>query len=157
MAYIPFPDISPEIYSFEIFGLTLALRWYALAYIAGLLIGWRLILRLIATARLWPKGAPMQAEQVERLLTWVILGVIIGGRTGFVLFYQPGYYLANPGQILRVWEGGMSFHGGFLGVVVATLIFCRREAIPMLSAADLMAVATPPGLLLGRIANFINA
>ena len=157
MAYIPFPDISPEIYSFEIFGLTLALRWYALAYIAGLLIGWRLILRLIATARLWPKGAPMQSEQVERLLTWVILGVIIGGRTGFVLFYQPGYYLANPGQILRVWEGGMSFHGGFLGVVVATLIFCRREAIPMLSAADLMAVATPPGLLLGRIANFINA
>ena len=157
MAYIPFPDISPEIYSFEIFGLTLALRWYALAYIAGLLIGWRLVLRLIATARLWPKGAPMQAEQVERLLTWVILGVIIGGRTGFVLFYQPGYYLANPGQILRVWEGGMSFHGGFLGVVVATLIFCRREAIPMLSAADLMAVATPPGLLLGRIANFINA
>ena len=157
MAYIPFPDISPEIYSFEIFGLTLALRWYALAYIAGLLIGWRLILRLIATARLWPKGAPMQAEQVERLLTWVILGVIIGGRTGFVLFYQPGYYLANPGQILRVWEGGMSFHGGFLGVVVATLIFCRREAIAMLSAADLMAVATPPGLLLGRIANFINA
>ena len=157
MAYIPFPDISPEIYSFEIFGLTLALRWYALAYIAGLLIGWRLILRLIATARLWPKGAPMRSEQVERLLTWVILGVIIGGRTGFVLFYQPGYYLANPGQILRVWEGGMSFHGGFLGVVVATLIFCRREAIPMLSAADLMAVATPPGLLLGRIANFINA
>jgi len=157
MAYIPFPDISPEIYSFEIFGLTLALRWYALAYIAGLLIGWRLVLRLIATARLWPKGAPMQAEQVERLLTWVILGVIIGGRTGFVLFYQPGYYLANPSQILRVWEGGMSFHGGFLGVVVATLIFCRREGIPMLSAADLMAVATPPGLLLGRIANFINA
>jgi len=157
MAYIPFPDISPEIYSFEIFGLTLALRWYALAYIAGLLIGWRLILRLIATARLWPKGAPMRSEQVERLLTWVILGVIIGGRTGFVLFYQPGYYLANPGQILRVWEGGMSFHGGFLGVVAAALIFCRREAIPMLSAADLMAVATPPGLLLGRIANFINA
>ena len=157
MAYIPFPDISPEIYSFEIFGLTLALRWYALAYIAGLLIGWRLILRLIATARLWPKGAPMRSEQVERLLTWVILGVIIGGRTGFVLFYQPGYYLANPGQILRVWEGGMSFHGGFLGVAAAALIFCRREAIPMLSAADLMAVATPPGLLLGRIANFINA
>ncbi|MDP3959260.1 MAG: prolipoprotein diacylglyceryl transferase [Pseudorhodobacter sp.] len=157
MAYIPFPDISPEIYSFEIFGLTLALRWYALAYIAGLLIGWRLVLRLIATVRLWPKGAPMQAEQVERLLTWVILGVIIGGRTGFVLFYQPGYYLANPSQILRVWEGGMSFHGGFLGVVVAALIFCRREGIAMLSVADLMAVATPPGLLLGRIANFINA
>jgi len=157
MTYIPFPSISPEIVSFQVFGLTLALRWYALAYIAGLLIGWRLVLRLIATARLWPNGAPMRAEQVERLLTWVILGVIIGGRSGFVLFYQPSYYLANPSQILRVWEGGMSFHGGFLGVVVAALIFCRREGIALLSAADLMAVATPPGLMLGRIANFINA
>lgn len=157
MAYIPFPDISPEIFSIEVFGVTLALRWYALAYIVGLVAGWRLILRLLAMARLWPRGAPMNAEQLERLLTWVILGVVFGGRLGFVLFYQPGHYLANPWQILRVWEGGMSFHGGFLGVVIAAILFCRREGIPMLSAADLMAVATPPGLFLGRIANFINA
>ncbi len=99
----------------------------------------------------------MTAEQVERLLTWVIIGVVLGGRLGFVLFYQPGYYLQNPGQILRVWEGGMSFHGGFLGVVVAGILFCRRERIPMLSAADLMAVVAPIGIGLGRLANFINA
>ena len=157
MAYIPFPNVTPEIFSVDLFGITLALRWYALAYIVGLLIGWRLVLRLIGTARLWAAGPPMVPEQVERLLTWVIIGVVLGGRLGFVLFYQPGFYLANPGQILRVWEGGMSFHGGFLGVVAAAYLFCRRENIPMLSAADLMSVATPPGLLLGRIANFINA
>ncbi len=157
MAYIPFPNIVPEIFSVEVFGVTLALRWYALAYIAGLLIGWRLIVRLVGTARLWAGPAPMNADQVERLLTWVIIGVVLGGRFGFILFYQPGYYLSNPWQIFQVWEGGMSFHGGFLGVVLAALLFCRREKIPMLSAADLLAVATPPGLLLGRIANFINA
>jgi phosphatidylglycerol:prolipoprotein diacylglycerol transferase len=154
---ILFPNLSPEIVSVELFGITFALRWYALAYIAGILIGWRLILRAIAAPALWAGPAPLRAEQVERLLTWVIIGVILGGRLGFVLFYQPGHYLANPAQVLRLWEGGMSFHGGFLGVVVACVIFCRREGIPMLGLADLMALATPPGLLLGRIANFINA
>lgn len=157
MAYIPFPDISPDIVSFEVFGLTLALRWYAMAYIVGIVIGWQMVLRAIRTPGLWNGPAPMTADQVERLLTWVILGVILGGRLGFVLFYQPGYYLANPSHILRVWEGGMAFHGGFLGVTLVTVIFCRREGIPLLSATDIMAVATPPALLLGRIANFINA
>lgn len=155
--YIAFPDISPEIFSVTLFGLTFALRWYALAYIAGLLIGWRLVLRAIATPRLWAHNPPMTAEQVERLLTWVILGVILGGRLGFVLFYQPEHYRENLGDILKVWEGGMSFHGGFLGVVVAAYLFFRAENIPMLPSADLMALATPPGLFLGRIANFINA
>jgi phosphatidylglycerol---prolipoprotein diacylglyceryl transferase len=154
---IPFPNLSPEIFSVELFGITFALRWYALAYIVGILIGWRLILRAIGTQTLWAGPAPMRPEQVERLLSWVIVGVILGGRLGFVLFYQPGYYLAHPAQVLRIWEGGMSFHGGFLGVVLAGILFCRREGIPMLGAADLMALATPPGLLLGRIANFINA
>lgn len=157
MSYIPFPDIRPEIFAIDIFGITFALRWYALAYIAGLLIGWRLVLRAIRTPRLWTKAAPLDAEQLDRLLTWIILGVVIGGRLGFVLFYQPGYYLSNPAEILRVWEGGMSFHGGFLGVVVAALWFCQREGIPLLPMADLLALAAPPGLLLGRIANFINA
>jgi phosphatidylglycerol:prolipoprotein diacylglycerol transferase len=157
MSYIPFPAISPEIFSIDIFGMTFALRWYALAYIAGILIGWRLAVAAVNRPALWAGGPPMTADQVERLLTWVILGVILGGRLGFVLFYQPGYYLQNPGQILRIWEGGMSFHGGFLGVVVAALLFCRAEGIALLKAADLMALATPPGLLLGRVANFINA
>lgn len=157
MSYIPFPAISPEIFTIEIFGITLALRWYALAYIVGILLAWRLAVATVRRADLWTSAPPMTADQIERLLTWVILGVILGGRLGFVLFYQPGYYWQNPTHIPRVWEGGMSFHGGFLGVAVAAFLFCRSEGIPMLKAADLMALATPPGLFLGRIANFINA
>ncbi|PTX51762.1 Prolipoprotein diacylglyceryl transferase [Gemmobacter caeni] len=157
MSYIPFPDLSPEVFSVDLFGVTFALRWYALAYIAGLLIGWRLVTRALATPRFWPVSPPMTAEQLDRLLTWIILGVVLGGRLGYVLFYQPGFYLQYPAQILRVWEGGMSFHGGFLGVIVAAALFCRREGIPMLPTADLLALATPPGLLLGRLANFVNA
>jgi phosphatidylglycerol:prolipoprotein diacylglycerol transferase len=157
MSYIPFPDISPEVFSVEIFGVTLALRWYALAYIGGILIGWRLVVGLLRAPRLWRDGPPMTEQQLESLLTWIILGVVLGGRLGFVLFYQPGYYLANPSQILRVWEGGMSFHGGFLGVVIAAWAYCRQQGIPMLPTADALAVATPPGLFLGRLSNFINA
>ena len=155
--YIPFPDISPEIVSVTLFGVTLALRWYALAYIAGLLIGWRLVVAAVSSLRLWSGPPPMTRDQVERLLTWVIVGVILGGRLGFVLFYQPGHYLTHPLDIPKVWQGGMAFHGGFLGVVVAGWLFCRREGIARLTAADLMAMAVTPGLLLGRIANFINA
>lgn len=154
---IPFPDISPNLFSFELFGYEIALRWYALAYIAGILFGWWIVLRAIRTPRLWAGDPPMTAEQVERLLTWIILGVILGGRLGYVLFYDLPTYLADPLQVFRVWEGGMSFHGGFAGVVVAAIWFCRREGIPMLSMGDLLAVATPIGLMLGRLANFINA
>ena len=157
MSYIPFPDISPDIFSIEIGAMTFSLRWYALAYIAGLLAGWKLITRIVTTGRLWSGPAPVTPDQVERLLTWVILGVIIGGRVGYVLFYQPAFFLQNPTHVLRVWEGGMSFHGGFLGTVIAGAIFCRREKIPMLVMGDLMAVAAPIGIFLGRIANFINA
>ncbi|REC56859.1 prolipoprotein diacylglyceryl transferase [Rhodosalinus sediminis] len=158
LAAIPFPDISSELFSVELFGLEFALRWYALAYIVGILLGWRLAVMAVNRPRLWPGGAaPMTAEQVDDLLTWVILGVILGGRLGFVLFYRPGYYLENAGEILMLWQGGMAFHGGFLGVVVAALLWCRRAGVAPLKAADVMALATPPGLLLGRIANFINA
>ena len=157
MSYIPFPNISPELFTISLGPVSFSLRWYALAYIAGLLIGWKLIVTILKSPRLWPNGAPLQPEAVERLLTWVILGVILGGRLGYVLIYDPAYFWANPAKIPAVWEGGMSFHGGFLGVVVAGILFCRREGIAMLTLADLMAVATPPGLFLGRIANFINA
>ncbi|MDB6453793.1 prolipoprotein diacylglyceryl transferase [Falsirhodobacter sp. 20TX0035] len=158
MSYIPFPDISPEIFTLSLGGFSFSLRWYALAYIAGLLLGWWVVRRAIGCPKLWPADTPpMTAEQVERLLTWVILGVVLGGRLGFVLFYEPGYYLSHPGQILQVWQGGMSFHGGFLGVVAATWIFSARERAPKLSVADMMALAVPPGLFFGRIANFINA
>ena len=154
---IPFPDISPNLVSFELFGIEIALRWYALAYIVGILFGWWIVLRAIRNPRLWSGEPPLTAEQVERLLTWIILGVILGGRLGYVLFYDLPTYLADPLQIVRVWEGGMSFHGGFAGVVVAAIWFCRREGIPMLSMGDLLAIAAPVGLMLGRLANFINA
>ena len=157
MSYIPFPPLSPEIFSVDIAGFHLALRWYALAYIVGLLGGYWLIRRAIRTPRLWPRQPVMSAAQLESLLTWVIVGVILGGRIGYVLFYQPQIYLRDPLQVLRVWEGGMSFHGGFLGVVVAGMIFCRRNGLSMLSTGDMMAMVAPIGLLLGRIANFINA
>ena len=154
---IPFPDISPNVFAIELFGREFALRWYALAYIAGLMFGWWIVLRAIRTPRLWAGQAPMTPDQVERLLTWIIAGVILGGRLGYVLFYDLPTYLADPLQIVRVWEGGMSFHGGFLGVIVAAIWFCRREKIPMLSMGDLLALATPVGLMLGRLANFVNA
>ena len=155
---IEFPAFSPEVFTLPLFGMEFSLRWYALAYIVGLLAGWRIVVAAVRRPGLWPGGqAPMTPAQVEELLTAVILGVVIGGRLGFVLFYQPGYYLANPVEILKVWQGGMAFHGGFLGVVVAGLWFCRRHGIAPLSAADALALATPPGLFLGRIANFVNA
>ncbi len=155
---LPFPDISPEIFSISLFGIDLALRWYALAYIVGIIIGWRIAVAAVRRAHLWAGGtAPVSAARLEDLLTWIIIGVIAGGRLGYVLFYRPGYYLANPIEIAVLWEGGMSFHGGFLGVVLAIYVFARRHAIPLGSAADIVAMAAPPAILLGRIANFINA
>jgi len=157
-ALIPFPPLSPDIFSFELGGITIALRWYALAYIAGFLIGWRLIVAATRRPALWPGGqAPMQPAAVESLLTWIIVGVILGGRLGFVIFYQPAYYLANPTGILRVWEGGMSFHGGLLGAAVAGFLFARRNGVAPSAVSDSMAMVIPVGLFLGRIANFINA
>jgi phosphatidylglycerol:prolipoprotein diacylglycerol transferase len=157
-ALIPFPNISPEIFSIPLFGFEFALRWYALAYIAGILIGWRISVMTVKAARLWLNEQPvMTPAQIEDLLTWMILGVILGGRLGYVLFYQPAYYFQNPHEILFIWQGGMAFHGGLLGVIVAGLIFTTRYKIPKLSAADVMALGVPPGILLGRLANFINA
>lgn len=157
IAAIPFPEISPDLFSIEIGSFSFALRWYALAYIAGILIAWRLGVAAVRASRLWPDDtAPMTPRQIEDMLTWIILGVILGGRLGFVLFYQPGFYLANPGQILQVWNGGMAFHGGLLGVIVAAWVYTRRHKIPQIQAADLIAYSVPVGLLLGRLANFVN-
>lgn len=157
-AMIPFPDVTPEIFSISLFGIEFALRWYALAYIVGIVIGWRLVVASMRRPALWPgDSAPMDARAVEDLLTWVIVGVILGGRLGYVAFYQPGYYLANPSEILAVWQGGMAFHGGLLGVVLAVIVFSKRRGIRWQSVADVLCMVTPVGLLLGRIANFINA
>ena len=157
-AAINFPDLSPEIFSFSVWGMDFALRWYAMAYIIGIFIGWRMVVAAAERPDLWNDHGPVITKrQVEELLTWIILGVILGGRVGFVLFYQPSYYLANPGDILKFWEGGMSFHGGLLGVTAACVIYSVKKRIYWLSLTDLLGMATPPGLLLGRIANFINA
>ncbi|QGX97420.1 prolipoprotein diacylglyceryl transferase [Roseovarius faecimaris] len=157
-ALIPFPEISPEIVSIPLFGMEFALRWYALAYIVGILIGWRIALWAVRRAPLWPAGqAPMDDKQVEDLLTWIILGIILGGRLGFVLFYDPARYLAEPLAVLRIWDGGMAFHGGLLGVIVGSWVFAGQQGINRRSMGDLLALAVPPGLFLGRVANFINA
>ena len=142
-----FPEFNPFIVQIGPFGV----RWYALAYIAGLVLGWQLMRRL---AQLAPPVATKL--QVDDFLTWATLGVVLGGRLGYVLFYKPGDYLAHPLQILEVWQGGMSFHGGAIGVAVAIIWFCRRNGIPLLAFADRIAVCAPIGLGLGRIANFIN-
>lgn len=155
---LPFPDISPEIFSISLFGMELALRWYALAYIVGIIIGWRLVVMALKAPRLWPNQTPpLSPGQTEDMLTWIILGVLLGGRIGYVLFYQPGAYLNDPLSIIAIWEGGMAFHGGMLGVILAFWLYTRRYKLPLFSTADAVAIGTPPGLLLGRIANFINA
>ncbi|MEM9973492.1 MAG: prolipoprotein diacylglyceryl transferase [Pseudomonadota bacterium] len=154
---IPFPEIGPEIFAIDLGSFRFALRWYALAYIVGIVIGWQMVAQAVKRPTLWAdETAPMTVKQVEDLLTFIVLGIIVGGRLGFVMFYQPGYYLANPIEILYIWQGGMAFHGGLLGVVVVALWFCWRHKLPMLSVGDALAMATPPGLMLGRIANFIN-
>ncbi len=155
---LPFPDIAPEIFTISLFGMEFALRWYALAYIVGILLGWRLVVRAVRAPRLWRDEKPvMSAGQIEDLLFWIILGIILGGRLGYVLFYQAGYYLSNPLRILQLWEGGMSFHGGAIGVILAAFIFTWKHGIPRLPAGDLICLGLAPGLFLGRIANFINA
>jgi phosphatidylglycerol:prolipoprotein diacylglycerol transferase len=146
-APLQFPQFDPVLLHLG----PISIRWYALAYIIGLVIGWQVMRRLV----LKPPAVATQA-QTDDFLTWATLGVVLGGRLGYVLFYQPGYYLKNPLQIPAVWTGGMSFHGGMLGVVVALVLFCRINRIPLLGFADRMAVVTPIGLGLGRIANFIN-
>ncbi|WP_284162772.1 prolipoprotein diacylglyceryl transferase [Frigidibacter sp. SD6-1] len=157
-AVIAFPDLSSEIFSIDIGTFSFALRWYALAYLAGLVVGWKVIQALMRRPTLWPGDrAPMEPGKVEDLLTLIVLGVVLGGRLGYVFFYQRDYYLANPGEILRVWEGGMSFHGGFLGVIAAGLFFCWKNGVRPMLLSDAMALVAPIGLFLGRLANFVNA
>lgn len=147
MLYVlPYPAIDPVLIEIGPF----AVRWYALAYIAGLLIGWRYILFLNG------RDGPLTRHQIDDLFVWVTLAVILGGRIGYVLFYDPAYFAANPWEIIKVWKGGMSFHGGMIGVGLAIYLFCRLRKASLLGVADLMACTAPVGLFLGRIANFIN-
>ena len=145
---LPFPAIDPVLVEFG----PIVIRWYALAYIAGILLGWQLARRLIA---LPPVAANRQ--QLDDFVTWATLGIILGGRLGYVLFYRAGYYLSHPAEILAVWQGGMSFHGGALGVIVATILFCRQQKLDLLRFGDRIAAVVPIGLCFGRLANFINS
>ncbi|MSO76285.1 MAG: prolipoprotein diacylglyceryl transferase [Alphaproteobacteria bacterium] len=144
---LAFPAIDPV--ALEIGPIQI--RWYALAYVASLLLAWRYVRRLSLG-----QPAVMSGEAVDDLLVWATLGVILGGRLGYVLFYKPGYYLAHPVEALQVWQGGMSFHGGLLGVTLAILLFACGLKLSPLRVADMVAPAVPIGLGLGRLANFVN-
>ncbi len=151
---IPFPNIDPVAISLG----PLSVKWYGLAYMAGLLLGWLYVKRLIASDRLWAMGrAPLSETMIDDLLLLVTLGVVIGGRIGHVLFYEPHYYLSRPLEILKIWQGGMAFHGGVLGVALAMWAFSRWRGASILSVADVVTAAVPIGLFFGRIANFINS
>ncbi|WP_262689942.1 prolipoprotein diacylglyceryl transferase [Kordiimonas aestuarii] len=147
LAVIAYPEIDPVLVKIG----PLAIRWYSLAYIAGLLFGWWFIRRKASKP-----GAPLSPAHVDDFLTWAIIGVIAGGRLGYVLFYNLPAYVQDPIAIFRLWDGGMSFHGGALGVVLAIILFCRKHKLDLMRVADLIAIVAPIGLLTGRIANFIN-
>ena len=159
---LPFPEIDPIALSLG----PLKIRWYALAYLAGFLLGWRYVLVLarrmlgarghVITAKDWPVSARPNPDDFGDLLSWMVLGVILGGRLGYVFFYNWAHYANHLNEILMVWHGGMSFHGGFLGASLAMILFARRRGLRVLTIADLVATVVPIGLFLGRVANFIN-
>jgi phosphatidylglycerol---prolipoprotein diacylglyceryl transferase len=149
---LPFPAIDPVAIAIG----PLVIRWYALAYVAGLIGGWYYAKRLAADAALWRPLKQPSPVDIDDLVVWVALGVVLGGRIGYVLFYNFDSYRANPAEIFAVWRGGMSFHGGFLAAVLAVVLFSRQRKLNVLATLDMAAVVTPIGLFFGRIANFIN-
>jgi phosphatidylglycerol:prolipoprotein diacylglycerol transferase len=150
---VTFPNIDPVLFQIGPF----AIRWYALAYVATILLGWRYTVSNIRNPRLWThRPPPATADQIDDLILWLTLGVIVGGRLGHVLFYTPTLIWTDPLEILKTWHGGMSFHGGALGVLVAGLAFARAKKIDALRLGDVIVAAEPIGGFLVRIANFIN-
>jgi phosphatidylglycerol:prolipoprotein diacylglycerol transferase len=147
MLALAFPAMDPVAIAIG----PLMIRWYALAYVVGLVLGWRYI-RWLAKGRI----AGLNVRLSDDLLVWCTIGVVLGGRLGYVLFYQPNYFFTHPSQILLIWQGGMSFHGGLLGTMVALLLFARRRRRSPLAIADALGCAAPLGLFFGRIANFVN-
>jgi phosphatidylglycerol---prolipoprotein diacylglyceryl transferase len=153
MFTIPFPNINPIALELG----PLAVKWYGLAYMAGLLLGWFYIKRLISLDRLWPAGKrPFEAVKADDLLLLMTVGVLLGGRLGYVVFYEPRYFYAHPLEVVSVWNGGMAFHGALIGSAIAVIIFARRVGANVWSVMDLCAAAAPMGLFFGRLANFIN-
>lgn len=154
MAALPFPNIDPVLFSVG----PLSVHWYGIGYVIGILFAWWYGKKLVNNARLWPNNnAPMQPIALDDFVLWAALGVVIGGRLGYVLFYNFGFYINNPLQIAAVWDGGMSFHGGILGTTIAMILFARKRDIPVWSMFDTIAAGVPIGLGVVRIANFINS
>jgi phosphatidylglycerol---prolipoprotein diacylglyceryl transferase len=166
---LPFPDIPRELFSLpavDLGGLKLgpfAVRWYALAYIAGILLGWRYAVGLVRNSKLWgPAGPPARDVQIDDMILWITVGIILGGRLGYVLFYMLPLasgretLLHDPVEVVRLWHGGMSFHGGAIGVAIALVAFARAQRLSLLGLADVAAACVPIGLFFGRVANFIN-
>ena len=156
---LAFPNFDPVALQFgPIFGFgPFAIKWYGLSYMAGLVIGWWYIRRLLQTPRIWANGqAPFDPVKADDLLLYMTFGVIIGGRLGSVLFYEPGYYINHPLEVLQVWKGGMAFHGALIGCGIAIWAFACRTGVSTWSSMDLCAAAVPIGLIFGRLANFIN-
>ncbi len=149
---LPFPAIDPVLVQWG----PLAIRWYALAYIAGLILGWWTIRRIVANDFYWRGAKRPSSESIDDLLVYCAFGVIIGGRLGDVLFYDPEYYLAHPLDVFKVWEGGMAFHGGLIGCFLGMALFAWRYRAPLMTVMDLVALVAPIGLFFGRIANFIR-
>ena len=149
---LPFPVIDPVLISVG----PLAIRWYALAYIVGILLGWLYARAIVRAERLWGGPAPITVIDFDDFVLWITLGIILGGRLGYVLFYNPAHFAAHPLEVFQLWQGGMSFHGGFAGCVAAVMLFAWKRGIPILSLGDVTCAVAPIGLLLGRIANFIN-
>ena len=151
---IPYPMIDPVALQLG----PLSVKWYGLAYIAGLILGWLYIKRLLGQGHLWPaRGAPIEPERADDLLIYMTIGVLVGGRLGYVLFYEPLHFLSNPLDIPAVWRGGMAFHGGLIGSIMAVVYFARRNGASAWGMLDVCAAATPIGLFFGRLANFANA
>jgi phosphatidylglycerol:prolipoprotein diacylglycerol transferase len=150
---IAFPVFDPVAFSIGWF----VIRWYALAYIGGIVLGWIYARSLIKKQRLWGGPVPITLVQLDDFILWVTIGIIVGGRTGYVLFYNPAFFIQHPAEIFQLWNGGMSFHGGFLGCVAAVMLFARKSGISILSLGDITTAVGPIGLFLGRLANFINS
>ncbi|MBO3760993.1 prolipoprotein diacylglyceryl transferase [Ciceribacter sp. L1K22] len=154
LAALPFPAIDPVAFSIG----PLAVHWYGLAYVVGILLGWWIARRLIARPDLWPNASPpLTAQQLDDFILWAAVGIVLGGRLGYVLFYDLAPVAANPVRLIEVWNGGMSFHGGFIGATLAMIVFARKHGIALWSLFDLVASVVAAGLFFGRIANFINS
>ena len=153
LAILPFPDIDPVAVQIG----PLAVHWYGLAYVAGILLGWYYARRIAGNPKLWRDGrAPITAAQLDDFLVWAAIGIVLGGRIGYILFYDMAAIIDSPIRAIQIWNGGMSFHGGLIGTTLAMVLFARGNGIPLWSLFDIVAAVAPLGIFFGRIANFVN-